>query len=806
MGAKLDGERATDVAEPVGAANARGVESKPLGIERVAVIGSGVMGAGIAAHCANAGCEVLLLDIVPKGTEDRDGLAKGAIAKMLKSNPEMLMHKSYAKRITAGNIEDDLSKLKEFDWVVEVIIENLEIKRSLYTNLTEHLGANTILSSNTSTLPRSALTHGMPHDIASRFLITHFFNPPRYLPLLEVVAGPEVDASVVSRFAEFGDVHLGKRVTFCNDTPGFIGNRLGVYFVQRAIKATLDHEFTVEQADAMLGRPVGLPKTGVFGLMDLVGIDLIPHVMESMLAHLAPDDAFHEIAGAGESTIREMIGAGYTGRKGKGGFYRLNTEGGGRVKEARNLTTGEYAAANRKAAFPSAKMAKQGLARLLDHHDAGAAFVNDVLLDTFCYAASLVPEVSEDISDIDGAMKVGYNWKRGPFEMMDEIGAQSLVQRLEASGRAVPELISLAAENGGFYTIEEGEIQRLTPSGTHAQIARGPATLTVADLKRRGKPLQRNASASIWDAGDGVLLIEYHSKMNAMDPLSMEIILAAVDMAEFGDWRGILIANDAKNFCAGANLGLALFAANLAAWKEVEEFISLGQEAYQALKYAEVPVVAAATGICVGGGAEVLLHCDAVQAHAESYIGLVEVGVGIVPGWGGCKEMLARLRNFGIAAGGPMAPVMKAFEMIGTAQVAKSAEQARRMGLLSPTDRITMNRDRLLADAKATLLALVDDYTPPEPHVYNLPGATGRYALEMAVADLARSGQATPHDVVVTAELAHILTGGDTDILDELSEDEILAMELAAISKLSREEATLARMESMVQTGKALRN
>ncbi len=808
MGAKLDGKTAEESAG-VDAARASEASTKPLGIERVAVIGSGVMGAGIAAHCANAGCEVMLLDIVPDGASgesDRNALAEGAIAKMLKSDPEMLMHKSYAKRITAGNIEDHLPLLKGYDWVVEVIIENLEIKKKLYANLAEHLGLNTILSSNTSTLPRSALTHSMPHDIASRFLITHFFNPPRYLPLLEVVAGPEVDDAVVARFAEFGDVHLGKRVTFCNDTPGFIGNRLGVFFVQRAIKATLDHGFTVEQADAMLGRPIGLPKTGVFALMDLVGIDLIPHVMESMLAHLTPEDPFHEIAGAGGDIIRSMIADGYTGRKGKGGFYRLNTEGGTRVKEARDLATGEYAKANRKAAFPSAKMAKQGLDRLLDHHDAGAAFVNEVLLDTFCYAANLVPEVTEDISDIDGAMRVGYNWKRGPFEMMDAIGAASIVERLEAAGKSVPEFIATAAENGGFYTTEAGEINRLTPSGERAQVERGPDTLTVADLKRRGKPLQRNASASIWDAGDEVLLIEYHSKMNAMDPLSMEIVLAAVDMAEFGDWRGILIANDSKNFCAGANLGLALFAANLAAWTEVEEFISLGQEAYQALKYAEVPVVAASTGICVGGGAEVLLHCDAVQAHAESYIGLVEVGVGIVPGWGGCKEMLARLRDYKIAPGGPMGPIMKAFEIIGTAQVAKSAEQARRLGFLRPTDRVTMNRDRLLADAKATLLELAPDYEPPEPHTYNLPGPTAKVALEMAVADLARSGQATPHDVVVTAELAHILSGGDTDILDELSEDEILAMELAAISKLSRDEATLARMESMVQTGKPLRN
>ena len=775
-------------------------------IERVAVIGSGVMGAGIAAHCANAGCDVLLLDIVPDGASDRNVLAAGAIKKMFKSNPEMLMHKSFAKRITAGNIDDDLPLLKDYDWVVEVIIENLEIKQSLYQKLAEHIGSKTILSSNTSTLPRSALIEGMDSDLASRFLITHFFNPPRYLPLLEVVSGDDVDESVVSQFSEFALVQLGKRVTHCNDTPGFIGNRLGVYFIQRSIKATLDHGLTVEQADAMLGRPIGLPKTAVFGLMDLVGIDLIPHVMSSMLTHLQSDDPFHQIAGAGDQIVRDMLADGYTGRKGKGGFYKLNREGGAKIKEARNLITGEYATANRKAAFASAKMAKQGISRMLDHDDEGSVFVAEVLLDTLSYAAYLVPEVTDDIYAIDGAMKVGYNWKKGPFEMIDSIGAAEVVKRLQTLGRSVPEFLQIGADKGSFYSIEDGEIHRLSPSGEMVQVSRPPETLTVADLKRRGKPIQRNASASIWDAGDEVLLVEYHSKMNAMDPLSMEILLTAVDMAEYGDWKGILIANDSNNFCAGANLGLALFGANLAAWKDVEDFIALGQEAYQALKYAEVPVVAASTGVCVGGGAEVLLHCDAVQAHSESYVGLVEVGVGIVPGWGGCKEMLARLSAFGIAPNGPMGAVMKAFEMIGTAQIAKSAEQARRMGFLRPDDRVSMNRDLLLADAKARVLELADDYTPPEPHTYHLPGATGRAALDMAVSDLSRSGQATPHDVIVTGELANILTGGDTDMLDELSEDDILAMELAAISKLSRNEATLARMEHMVQTGKPLRN
>ena len=774
-------------------------------IEKVAVIGSGVMGAGIAAHCANAGCEVLLLDIV-KDENNRNSVAQSAIQQMLKSNPEMLMHKRNVKLISAGNIEDDLSKLSDVDWVVEVVIENLEIKRSLYENMSNHIGPNTIVSSNTSTLPRSALVEGMSEDMASRFLITHFFNPPRYLPLLEVVTAEEVDDSLVERICSFADQRLGKRVTMCNDTPGFIGNRLGVYFIQRAFKATLDHGLTVEQADAMLGRPIGVPKTAVFGLMDLVGIDLVPHVTSSMLEHLPSDDPFHDIAGTGGEIIEAMIADGYTGRKGKGGFYRLNKEGGKRVKEARNLSTGEYSAANRRAAFSSAKMGKQGLSRLMDYPDEGAAFVTDVLLDTLSYAAHIAPQVCDDIYSIDGAMKVGYNWKKGPFEMMDSIGISDMVTRLKEAGKEVPDLLAKAAEKGSFYSVENGEIFQLDFDGVMVQVNRPESTLAVADLKRRGKPLKRNGSASIWDMGDDILLVEYHSKMNAVDPFIIEMLVDAVDMVEFGDWKGIVIGNDGSNFSAGANLGLVLFAVNLASWNEVEGFISAGQDAYQALKYCEVPVVAASTGMCLGGGAEILLHCDAIQAHSESYIGLVEVGVGIVPAWGGCKELLARLNKFNLVPEGPMGAAMKAFEYIGTAKVATSAEQARSMGFLGPDDGITMNRDRLLADAKQRALEMIDGYEPPEPHTYVLPGDSGFTALELAVKDLALSGQATPHDVVVTRELARILTGGDTDITESLTEEDILEMERKAIGWLGRQPDTLARMEHMLNTGKPLRN
>jgi 3-hydroxyacyl-CoA dehydrogenase len=451
-------------------------------------------------------------------------------------------------------------------------------------------------------------------------------------------------------------------------------------------------------------------------------------------------------------------------------------------------------------------MGKQGLGPLMDYPDEGAAFVSDILLDSLAYAAHLVPDVTDDVHSIDSAMKAGFNWKRGPFEMMDSIGAASMVERLEASGRTVPTFLRTAADNGSFYSIEDGEIQRLAPDGSMVAVDRPESTLTVADLKRRGKPLKRNGSASIWDMGDEILLVEYHSKMNAMDPMNIEMLVNAVDLAESEGWKGIVIGNDGSNFCAGANLGLVLFAVNLAAWKDVEDFIAAGQDTYQAVKYCEVPVVAASAGMCLGGGAEVLMHCDAIQAHAESYIGLVEVGVGIIPAWGGCKELMGRLRDFGLVSEGPMGAVMKAFEYIGTAQVAKSAEQARSMGFIGPSDGITMNRDRLLADAKARALELSSGYEPPEPRTYTLPGPTGKTALELAVRDLALSGQATPHDVVVTNELAWILSGGDTDMTETTEEDDILTMEREAIGRLGRHEDSLARMEHMLETGKPLRN
>ena len=771
-------------------------------MQRVAVIGSGVMGGGIAAHLANAGVEVELLDIVPEGAEDRDMLARGAIARLHKTKPAPLMHANFAERIRPGNLNDHLERVSEADWIVEAVLEDLNIKQKVFRDLEKVRKDGSIVSSNTSTIPRAQLVAGMSKRFERDFLITHFFNPPRYLRLLEIVPSPAMEPERLEAFREFADRRLGKGVVTCNDTPGFIGNRVGGYWMQCAINAAIELGLTVEEADAVMGRPIGVPKTAVFGLLDLVGLDLVPHIARSMLATLPEGDDYRRVVAEAEENgiaaiIAGMIGAGYTGRKGKGGFYRLNRTEGGKVKEARSLATGEYAPANRKVALESPRAAKQGLRALVEYPDKGGEYAWKVLSQTLAYTASLVPEIASSISDVDSAMRLGYGWKRGPFEMLDLLGVEWFCERLAAEGIAVPPLL---AHGSPLY---EGETQ-LMVEGIYAPVPRARGTLHVADLRKAGEPLASNASASIWDAGDGVALLEFHSKMNSIDPLTLEMVAEAVELVEGGDFVGLVIGNDGEHFSAGANIGLALFVANVGAWEESDKMIRGGQLAFMTLKHSSFPVVGAPSGLAIGGGCELLLACDAIQAHAETYTGLVEVGVGLVPAWGGCKEMLRRWTEAG--PHGPMASVTRIFENVGTAKVATSAFEARDMQILRDSDRITMNRDRVLADAKAHCLELVDGYEPPEMATHRLAGPSGRVGLQMAVADLLRSGKATPHDGVVAGELAMVLTGGETDPTEELDDSDILDLEREAILRLMKTAPTLERIEHMLNTGKPLRN
>ena len=798
-------------------------------INKVAVIGAGVMGSGIAAQIANAGVPVVLLDIVPDGAEDRNVIAKGAVDKMLKADPAPFMSKKNAKLIDVGNLEDDLDKLADVDWIVEVVLEDVKIKHATYEKIQKHRKAGSIVSSNTSTIPLAKLVEGQPDDFAKDFMITHFFNPPRYMRLLEIVVGEKTNPDVVKTVSDFCDVRLGKGVVNCKDTPGFIVNRLLVFWMQSAVNHALADNVPIEVADAVMGKPIGVPKTAVFGLIDLVGVDLMPYLSSSMLSSLPEDDEYRKIY-KDYPFVGQMIEAGYNGRKGKGGFYRLNPDVPKGTKEKQTLDLQAdrfdetmYRKSN-KPKLESVSAGKKGLRAVVETEDEGGAYAWKVLSETLAYAASLVPQIADDINAVDEAMRLGTNWKRGPFEMIDQLGPKYLADRLRDEGRDVPGFLDAVGE-GTFYRTEGGKLQFFGTDGQYHDVVRSEGVLLLRDIKLASEPVIKTASASVWDVGDGVLCVEFTGKMNALDDQVFEAYHKAIKMIGdgSGEYKAMVIYNEGSHFSAGANLGLAIFAMNIALWPQIEALVSGGQKVYKALKYAPFPVVSAPSGMALGGGCEILLHSDHVQAHAETYTGLVEVGVGLIPGWGGCKEMVLRYQeeeraNYDKATGGkvvwfspkntPMGAVRKAFETIAMAKVAKSAQEAKEIKYLKDSDGITMNRDRLLFDAKQKALELAKDYEAPTPvEEIRLPGPSGTYALDMAVADLRKSGKATPYDVVVSEAVAKVLTGGDkADWTAPVSEDDLYKLEREEFMKLVHNDGTMARVEHMLEKGKPLRN
>jgi 3-hydroxyacyl-CoA dehydrogenase len=771
----------------------------------MAVIGSGVMGSQIAAHAANAGIRVLLLDIVPKDGGDRNAFAKGAIEKLLKADPAPFMHPRNVKLITPGNLEDDLNKLKDVDWIVEAVLENPQVKSDLYKKIDAVRKPGSIVSSNTSTIPLSVLIGGQSEQFARDFLITHFFNPPRYMRLLELVHGPKTRTDAVEIIRDFCDRNLGKGVVPCKDTPGFIANRLGVFFLQTAVNTAIDQGLTVEEVDAIFSKPTGMPKTGVFGLLDLIGIDLMPLIAKSFMATLPADDTYRVI-NREHPLITKMIADGYTGRKGKGGFYRLTKTETAKVKESIDIKTGEYHP-SQKVKLATVEAAGKNLRALCEANDRIGIYAWTVLSQALSYAAALVPQIADDIVAVDTAMQLGFNWKFGPFELIDKLGAGWFANRLKSEGKPVPPFLQTAGDKS-FYRVENGKLEYLATSGEYKTVQRSVGVLLLADIKRGSKPVTKNASASLWDIGDGVLCLEFTSKMNSIDPDTLAMVKKSVATVSEsnGKYKGLVIYNEGENFSVGANLGLALFALNIAMYPAMEDLIKQGHEANQAIRFAPFPTVAAPSGMALGGGCEITLHCSATQAHAETYIGLVEVGVGVIPGWGGCAQMLGRAFTAKKRFGGPIPPISHVFETVSIAKVAKSAFDAQDLMYLRPTDGITMNRDRLLFDAKQRVLEMAKDYKPPEPWLLNLPGPTGRAALGLAIEGFRLLGKALPHDVTVSKALASVLCGGDHDLTAQTTEAQILELERREFMKLVHTPETVARIEHMLTTGKPLRN
>ncbi len=768
-------------------------------VKKVCVIGAGVMGAGIAAQVANAGIPVLLLDIVPREGDDRDAVAKGAVAKMLKTDPAPFMSKRAAKLVETGNIDDHLDRVVECDWIVEAIVERLDIKQALYAKLEALKRPGTAVSSNTSTIPLGNLVEGRSDQFKADFLITHFFNPPRYMRLVEIVRGEHTDVAVAEKVEDFVDRFMGKRIVRAKDTPGFIANRIGTYWLAIAINAAMDQGLTVEEADQIGGRPMGVPKTGIFGLVDLVGVDLMPLLSKSLSSTLPAGDPYFDTVRP-LPLVDKMIAEGFTGRKGKGGFYRFDKAT--RTKLSLDLATGEYRAEAKPAELPG-KTGKDLVALIAEPGKIGT-YAWSILGNTLSYAAMLVGEAADDVVAIDDAMKLGYNWKYGPFELIDRMGPGVLAARLAEEGRDVPAILTTAGDRP-FYRVENGQRQYLTAGGEYADVPRADGVELLEDIKLRSQPVIQNLSASLWDVGDGVAALEFHTKMNALDDQVVALINEAIPVVR-ERFKALVVYNEASNFSAGANLGAAMFAVGAGLWDMVEASVSGGQQAYKALKYAPFPVVSAPAGLALGGGCEILLHSDAVQAHAETYAGLVECGVGLVPGWGGNGEMLDRWTKSRTLPNGPMPVLTKVFQAVSTAQVAKSAAEAKEMMILRKADGITMNRDRLLADAKAKALSLVEGYAAPEKPTFRLAGASGRTGLNMAVADFHKKGMATDYDLVVADRLAEVLTGGEADLVDIVTEDELLDLERAAFMASVKDPRTQARVVHMLQTGKPLRN
>lgn len=777
-------------------------------IKKVAVIGAGVMGAGIAGQLANAGIDVTLLGWNGNKQELSDAMERLALANPQKE-PDSLMHADNLERIQTGFYPDDWPMIGDADWVIEVVREDLATKHDIFLALEKHRKTSSIVTSNTSTMMPSALMDGMPEALKPDFFVSHFFNPVRHLNLLEFVPSEDTDRAHLEKLDRFATRFMGRHVITTKQSPGFVGNRIGTYMLNNAAIKAMEHHVTPPEADAILGRPMGFEKSGIFGTMDVVGLGTVHNVLKSMRATLPEDDDFHRIDREMDA-LETLLERGNIGRKSpaKSGFYRLEKAADGRrVKQYFDLHELDYKDAP-KADSAAVTAGRKGIRAVFETQDDKlGAYGWDVMRDTFLYVLNVAEEMSDQIPDIDAAMRQGYRWKKGPFQMMDDMGLEWFVAKLEQEGRDVPSLLAKGAALGGFYKSENGQPQVMNYDGLMQDIAPRDHVLDLARLRETQDPLLSNDSASMWDLGDGAACVELHGMKETLDPNTMDLFLQAADMVESGDhgFKAMVIVSRTSNTAVGANLGLAARIANMGNWDKVDDVLYDGQSALRRLRYANFPVVLAASGLNLGGGCEILLHADAVQAHAETYAGLVETGVGIVPGWGGCLRYLERVQN-DPSVPSPYAAARVAFETIMLPQfsVSTSAQQAISKRWMRESDGISMNLDHLLADAKARALHLSQDYKPPEPARVILPGTGFANILRMAIDGFHAKAEVTYHDVVVAEALTRVLCGSDAGVRT-YTEDEILAAERQALLSLVKTPATRARIKHTINTGKPLR-
>lgn len=747
-------------------------------VRNAVVVGAGAMGSGIAAHLANAGVQVRLLDVVPEGeSDDRSRLAREAIVRQVKGGGFMLP--AFAERVTPGNVVDDVAAYAEADWVIEAVFEDLEVKRALYATIEQHRGQATIVTSNTSTIPLARLVKGRDPGFVAHFGITHFFNPPRHLPLLEVVAGLATEPAVIERLVAAGDQLLGKTVLRCRDTPGFLANRIGNFWMAVAAAEALRGDIDVETADAVMARHFGTPRTGVFGLFDLVGVNLVPLIWTSFLKLLPASDAYHRFDITTEPAFTGLLERGLVGRRGPGGFTRRRKTPDGPVDEVIDTETFEY----RTPREPSDPvLAARGLKAACETDSPGGRYAWAVLRELVDYCCATAPEIADHVGLIDDAITLGYAWQAGPFALADQVGADWLVQRFEAEGRAVPALLLRARDAGGFRP-RPGEV--LATDGSILAIAPGPLTVAQAS-----GVLAENDSAALVDLGDGVACLTLRTKMNVCQPGLFEIIERALELGEQGAFAALVIGSDhPRAFSAGANLNVFAGLAERNDPDELRRFTELGQHSFARLRAASFPVVAAARGLALGGGCELMLAAHHVVAAAELYAGFPERKVGLIPAWGGVTRTLIRA-----AMRGQADPAARAFALASAATISGSAFQAQAEGLLLPSDEIVMNAARVLERAKAAALELVGVARTEEPEAFALhdPGVE---PLDASWSD------ASPTDRRIVGALAAMLTG-DTPV----SEAELLRREIEVALELVVLPANQDRMRHMLATNKPLEN
>ena len=805
-------------------------------IKTATVIGAGVMGATIAAHLANVGIKTYLLDIVlpevsaaeqAKGlTRDskafRNKLASTGLDKALKSRPAAFYVPDDAKLITIGNIEDNLGWLKDSDWVVEVIIENLDLKKSLFAKIVPHLGDDTILTSNTSGIPIKAMSEALPDEVAARFLGTHFFNPPRYMKLLEIIPGPKTKPEVVGFMADFCERTLGKGVVFAKDTPNFIANRVGTFGMMDTMRTMVEMGLTPEEVDKMTGPAIGHPKSATFRTADLVGLDTLFHVAQNVYDG-APDDEQRDMFQTPDF-IKPMLEKKLLGDKTGSGFFKKTKTAKGRAILSLDFQTMEYKE-QKKASFESLKASKgieslpERFAFLYYGEDQASQFIFRTTSATMVYAANRIPEIADDIVNIDNAMRWGFAWEMGPFEIWDAVGVAKANEKMEAAGFTIPAWVKdmLASGKTSFYKTEAGvRYYYDLAAKDYKKVPAKVEIILLPSLKDRNKVVKENQSASLYDLGDGVACLEFHTKMNSIDEGFMGMIKESLDIVST-DFDGLVLANHATNFSVGANIFMVLVYAKEKQWDNLTAMVKGLQEVMMAMKYFDKPVVAAPAGMALGGGCEICLHTSRVRAAAETYMGLVEVGVGLLPAGGGCKELLLRNMDgvFEVGKGGiypkqiELKPyVARAFESIAMAKVSTSAREAQKMGILKPTDKITINRDFLIDDAKKTVQAMnLEGYQPPRPRDdIRVMGRDGVAVFKQALYVMNKSGFISDYDREVSTKVAQVLCGGEVFSDTIVTEEYILELEREAFVSLCGNEKTQARIEHMLTTGKPLRN